>query len=63
MLGGARYGAQDVRAAEIVGVAGVEAAFDDLLGDPARAGAPLRLSIDLRVQAALETGARRRACG
>ena len=54
VLGGARYGMQDVRAAEIVGVAGVEAAFDDVLGDPARAGAPLRLSIDLRVQAAVE---------
>ncbi len=54
VLGGARYGAQDVRAAEIKGVAGVEAVFDDYLRDPAREGAPLRLSIDLSVQAAVE---------
>ncbi|CTQ48853.1 peptidoglycan D,D-transpeptidase FtsI family protein [Jannaschia donghaensis] len=54
ILGGARYGAQDVRAAEIKGIAGVEAVFDDYLSDPTREGAPLRLSIDLSVQAALE---------
>lgn len=54
ILGGARYGAQDVRAAEIKGIAGVEAVFDDYLSDPAREGAPLRLSLDLSVQTALE---------
>ena len=54
ILGGARYGEQDVRAAEIKGVAGVEAVFDDYLSDPAREGAPLRLSIDLSVQSTLE---------
>ncbi|MGB3408753.1 MAG: penicillin-binding protein 2 [Jannaschia sp.] len=54
VLGGARYGAQDVRAAEIMGVAGVEAVFNDYLSDPAREGAPLRLSVDLSVQAAVE---------
>ncbi|SDZ51515.1 cell division protein FtsI (penicillin-binding protein 3) [Jannaschia faecimaris] len=54
VLGGARYGAQDVRAAEIKGIAGVEAVFDDYLSDPAREGAPLRLSVDLSVQTALE---------
>lgn len=54
ILGGARYGAQDVRAAEIKGVAGVEAVFDDYLSDPAREGAPLRLSVDLSVQTAME---------
>lgn len=54
ILGGTRYGAQDVRAAEIMGVAGVEAAFDDALSDPARGGLPLRLSLDLTVQTALE---------
>ncbi|CTQ32017.1 peptidoglycan D,D-transpeptidase FtsI family protein [Jannaschia rubra] len=54
VLGGARYGEQDVRAAEIKGVAGVEAVFDDYLGDPAREGAPLRLSVDLSVQTAME---------
>ena len=54
ILGGARYGAQDVRAAEIKGVAGVEAVFDDYLTDPAGEGAPLRLSIDLSVQSSME---------
>ncbi|WP_339641401.1 penicillin-binding protein 2 [Jannaschia helgolandensis] len=54
ILGGARYGQQDVRAAEIKGVAGVEAEFDDYLSDPAREGAPLRLSIDVSVQTAME---------
>ncbi len=54
ILGGARYGEQDVRAAEIKGVAGVEAEFDDYLSDPAREGAPLRLSIDVSVQTAME---------
>ncbi|WP_407929382.1 peptidoglycan D,D-transpeptidase FtsI family protein [Jannaschia marina] len=54
VLGGARYGAQDVRAAEIKGVAGVEAVFNDYLSDPAREGAPLRLSVDLSVQTAVE---------
>ena len=54
VLGGARYGEQDVRAAEIMGVAGVEAAFDGYLSDPAREGAPLRLSLDLTVQSTLE---------
>ncbi|WP_409197357.1 peptidoglycan D,D-transpeptidase FtsI family protein [Jannaschia sp. W003] len=54
VLGGARYGAQDVRAAEIVGIAGVEKVFDDYLSDPANEGAPLRLSLDLGVQSAVE---------
>jgi cell division protein FtsI (penicillin-binding protein 3) len=54
VLGGARYGEQDVRAAEIVGVAGVEKHFDAYLADPEGAGTPLRLSIDLPVQAAVE---------
>jgi cell division protein FtsI (penicillin-binding protein 3) len=54
VLGGARYGEQDVRAAEIVGVAGIEKHFDDLLSDPERRGAPLRLSLDLSVQATVE---------
>jgi cell division protein FtsI (penicillin-binding protein 3) len=54
VLGGARYGEQDVRAAEIKGIAGVEDVFDDYLADPAREGAPLRLSIDLPVQSAVE---------
>ncbi|WP_371157065.1 peptidoglycan D,D-transpeptidase FtsI family protein [Jannaschia sp. 2305UL9-9] len=54
LLGGARYGEQDVRAAEIKGVAGVEKTFDTYLSDPAQEGAPLRLSIDIPVQTAIE---------
>ncbi|MCA8882883.1 MAG: penicillin-binding protein 2 [Rhodobacteraceae bacterium] len=53
VLGGARFGQQGVRAAELLGVAGVEKAFDDRLRDPIRQAEPLRLSIDLTVQAAL----------
>jgi cell division protein FtsI (penicillin-binding protein 3) len=53
ILGGAGFGQEAVNAAEVVGVAGVEAQFDDSLRDPARAE-PLALSIDLTVQAAVE---------
>jgi cell division protein FtsI (penicillin-binding protein 3) len=53
VLGGAGFGQEAVNAAEIVGVAGVEAQFDDALRDPAMDG-PLRLSLDLTVQAAVE---------
>nr|WP_238941535.1 penicillin-binding protein 2 [Jannaschia sp. Os4] len=52
VLGGARFGEQDVRAAEIVGVAGTEGFFDErLAGAP---DAPLRLSLDLTVQNTVE---------
>lgn len=54
ILGGWRFNEQSVHDAEIVGVAGVEAAFDDWLSDPAQDGRPLALSIDLTIQAALE---------
>lgn len=54
VLGGARYGAQDVRAAEIKGIAGIEKTFNAYLSDPAQEGAPLRLSLDLTVQTAVE---------
>ncbi|MEM9319206.1 MAG: penicillin-binding protein 2 [Pseudomonadota bacterium] len=54
ILGGARFGEEGVNAAEIIGVAGVEALFDDTLRDPARDGQALRLSIDLTLQAAVE---------
>ncbi len=53
VLGGARFGEQGVRAAEIKGVAGTELFFDDRLRDPARADTPLRLSLDLPVQASV----------
>ena len=53
VLGGARAGDEGVRGAEIIGLAGAERWSDETLRDPARAGAPLRLSIDLPAQAAL----------
>jgi cell division protein FtsI (penicillin-binding protein 3) len=53
ILGGAGFGQEAVNAAEVVGVAGVEAQFDETLRDPARTE-PLALSIDLTVQAAVE---------
>jgi cell division protein FtsI (penicillin-binding protein 3) len=53
IVGGVRAKNEDVRFAELVGSGGVEGYFDDRLRDPARVGAPLALSIDLTVQAAL----------
>ncbi|MEX5727054.1 cell division protein FtsI (penicillin-binding protein 3) [Rhodovulum iodosum] len=54
VLGGASFGREGVQAAEVIGTAGVEKAFDGYLRDPANGGAPLRLSLDLTVQAAVE---------
>ncbi len=54
ILGGARFGNEGVSSAEVLGVAGVEKAFDGWLRDPANGGAPLQLSIDLTVQSILE---------
>lgn len=54
VLGGASYGREGVAAAEVVGTAGVERVFDERLRDPERASEPLRLSIDLDAQIALE---------
>ncbi len=51
VLGGASFGQQGVRAAEVIGVAGSELFFEERLRDPARIGEPLRLSLDLTVQA------------
>ena len=53
VLGGAGFGQEGVSAAEIVGVAGIEAFFDAELRDPAREGA-LQLSLDLTIQSAVE---------
>lgn len=53
VLGGARVGADGAQGAEILGRAGAELHYDAALRDPAREGAPLRLSIDLRAQAIL----------
>jgi cell division protein FtsI (penicillin-binding protein 3) len=54
ILGGASFGREGVHAAEVIGTAGVERVFDERLRDPARVGEPLRLSIDLGAQIALE---------
>ncbi len=54
VLGGASFGREGVHSAEVVGVAGVEKAFDDRLRDPGAGDEPLRLSVDLTVQAATE---------
>ncbi|MDJ1008050.1 MAG: penicillin-binding protein 2 [Paracoccaceae bacterium] len=54
VLGGAKFGREGVLSAEVVGRAGVEKAFDAELRDPGRAREPLRLTIDLTVQAAVE---------
>ncbi|SIO30033.1 cell division protein FtsI (penicillin-binding protein 3) [Rhodovulum sp. ES.010] len=54
VLGGSGFGREGVSSAEVVGRAGVEKAFDGWLRDPANGGAPLRLSLDLTVQAAVE---------
>ena len=54
VLGGASFGREGVHAAEVIGTAGVERVFDARLRDPAGSTQPLRLSIDLKVQTALE---------
>ncbi|WP_112872691.1 peptidoglycan D,D-transpeptidase FtsI family protein [Paracoccus endophyticus] len=54
ILGGSQFGNEGVSSAEVLGMAGVEKAFDNWLRDPANAGAPLALSIDLTAQAAME---------
>ncbi|RKT30477.1 cell division protein FtsI (penicillin-binding protein 3) [Roseovarius halotolerans] len=54
VLGGASFGREGVHAAEVIGVAGVEKTFDERLRDPAHGHEPLRLSLDLSVQAATE---------
>jgi len=54
VLGGSTFGKEGVHAAEIIGVAGVEKTFDTALRDPAQSSSPLRLSLDLTVQAAIE---------
>jgi cell division protein FtsI (penicillin-binding protein 3) len=53
VLGGATFGTEDVRAAEVIGNAGLEKALDARLRDPARLAEPVVLSLDLTVQAAV----------
>ncbi|ABV94206.1 peptidoglycan synthetase ftsI precursor [Dinoroseobacter shibae DFL 12 = DSM 16493] len=54
ILGGTGFGREGVQSAELIGVAGVEKAFNARLSDPATASTPLALSIDLTVQAVVE---------
>ncbi|MGB0966851.1 MAG: peptidoglycan D,D-transpeptidase FtsI family protein [Halocynthiibacter sp.] len=54
VMGGASFGREGVNSAEVIGVAGVENVFDDMLRDPANNGAPLVLSLDMTVQAVAE---------
>jgi cell division protein FtsI (penicillin-binding protein 3) len=54
VLGGASFGAEGVHSAEVIGTAGIEKALDARLRDPAQAGTPLRLTLDLTLQAAVE---------
>ncbi len=53
ILGGTSFGREGVHAAEVIGTAGVELMFDEFLRDPANEGAPLELSIDISIQAAM----------
>lgn len=52
VLGGARFGAEGVSAAEVLGVGGVERAMDARLRE--RPDEPLRLTLDLSIQAIVE---------
>lgn len=54
ILGGASFGREGVHSAEVIGVAGVEKAFDGPLRDPALGGKPLQLSLDMTIQTAAE---------
>ncbi|MGL6209200.1 MAG: peptidoglycan D,D-transpeptidase FtsI family protein, partial [Paracoccaceae bacterium] len=54
VLGGAAFGDESVRSAEVIGTAGIELGMDARLRDPGQASKPLTLSIDLTVQAAME---------
>jgi cell division protein FtsI (penicillin-binding protein 3) len=54
ILGGTSFGAEGVSSAEVIGTAGIEKAMDARLRDPAQAGTPLQLSLDLTVQATVE---------
>ena len=53
ILGGTSFGREGVHAAEVIGTAGVELMYDEFLRDPANEGAPLELSIDMSIQAAM----------
>lgn len=54
VLGGTSFGAEGVHSAEVIGTAGIEKALDARMRDPAQAGQPLQLSLDITLQAAVE---------
>ncbi len=54
VLGGSSFGAEGVGSAQIIGTAGIEKFMDSRLSDPEQAGRPLRLSLDMTVQAHVE---------
>ena len=54
VLGGTSFGAEGVHSAEVIGTAGIEKALDARMRDPAQAGQPLQLSLDLTLQAVVE---------
>ncbi|TRD17351.1 peptidoglycan D,D-transpeptidase FtsI family protein [Palleronia caenipelagi] len=53
VLGGTSFGKEGVSSAEVIGTAGIEMALDAELRDPSRESAPLELSVDMSVQAAM----------
>ncbi len=54
ILGGTAFGAEGVNSAQVIGTAGLEAALEPRLSDPAQSATPVTLSIDLTLQAAVE---------
>ena len=54
ILGGSAFGNEGVDSAEVIGTAGIEKALDARLRDPAQSNTPLKLSIDLTLQANVE---------
>jgi cell division protein FtsI (penicillin-binding protein 3) len=54
VLGGASFGREGVHAAEVIGTAGIERVLDARLRDPERVAEPLRLTLDMGAQVALE---------
>lgn len=54
LLGGAGFGNEEIRAAEVVGRSGVEYWFDERLRNPDTLTQPLELSIDMTVQTVVE---------
>ena len=54
ILGGTAFGAEGVNSAQVIGTAGLEAAQQARLSDPAQSSTPLTLSIDLTLQATVE---------